>query len=375
MRGSVTIATIFGTKVRMHLTFLILLAWVAVGEGLTRGAVAAATGTIFVLLLFACVVAHEFGHVLVAKHYGGSTRDILLLPIGGISRMERMPEGPAKELAVAVAGPLVSIAIGGVLILLVGLPSAQSIESPALAALLPRLAVTNLVLALFNLLPAFPMDGGRALRALLAMRIGLGSATRIAARFGHVIAGLLFLVGLLFGNPFLLLIGAFIYFGASAEAAESELRRFAQAARVEDVMRSNVRAIDSSATLAAGIELMLHAGQHAIPVRGIDGRLLGVATKDSIIKAVHKTGIAAPISNAAMAKVPVVGKREKLVAALDLMQAGKVPAILVVGRSGELAGMLTSEMLSDLMTIQATAARPRRNPNLPHSSISVPRSA
>src|SRR5512142_2544000 len=126
MRGSITIATIFGTKVRMHLTFLILLAWVAVGEALTRGAEAAVTGTIFVLLLFACVVAHEFGHVLVARHYGGRTRDILLLPIGGVSRMERMPERPAQELAVAIAGPMVSIAIGVVLIALAGFPRAQS---------------------------------------------------------------------------------------------------------------------------------------------------------------------------------------------------------------------------------------------------------
>lgn len=374
MRGSITIATIFGTKVRMHLTFLILLAWVAAGEGLTRGAQAAATGTIFVLLLFACVVAHEFGHVLVARHYGGRTRDILLLPIGGVSRMERMPERPAQELAVAIAGPMVSIAIGVVLIALAGFPRAQSIESPALEALLPRLAATNLFLALFNLLPAFPMDGGRALRALLTMRMGRISATRIAARFGHIIAGLFVLVGLISANPILLLIGIFIYFGATAEAADTELRQAAQTMTVSDVMRSNVRTIRSSAPLSDGIELMLRAGQHAIPVIGPDGTLAGVATKDSIIRAVHRSGRGAAISEAVTADVPVIGSHQRLADALDLMQSHSVPAVVVVDSKGELSGMLTSETLSDLMIVQPSFAKRNSQVTLPHARVSVPSS-
>jgi stage IV sporulation protein FB len=374
MRGSITIATIFGTKVRMHLTFLILLAWVAAGEGLTRGAQAAATGTIFVLLLFACVVAHEFGHVLVARHYGGRTRDILLLPIGGVSRMERMPERPAQELAVAIAGPMVSIAIGVVLIALAGFPRAQSIESPALEALLPRLAATNLFLALFNLLPAFPMDGGRALRALLTMRMGRISATRIAARFGHIIAGLFVLVGLISANPILLLIGIFIYFGATAEAADTELRQVAQTMTVSDVMRSNVRTIRSSAPLSDGIELMLRAGQHAIPVIGPDGTLAGVATKDSIIRAVHRSGRGAAISEAVTADVPVIGSHQRLADALDLMQSHSVPAVVVVDSKGELSGMLTSETLSDLMIVQPSFAKRNSQVTLPHARVSVPSS-
>lgn len=374
MRGSVTIATIFGTKVRVHLTFVILLAWVAAGEALTRGAGAAAIGTLFVLLLFACVVAHEFGHVLVARHYDSSTRDILLLPIGGISRMERMPERPMQELAVAVAGPAVSIAIGTALTLLVGLPTVQSIESPALDALLPRLAVTNLFLALFNLLPAFPMDGGRALRAILAMRIGASGATRIAARFGHGIAASLFLFGLLAANPFLLLIAVFVYFGASAEAADSKLRQLAQNTRISDVMRSNVRTIGSRATLADGIELMLHAGQHAIPVTGTDGSFLGVLTKEKLVQAIQRSGVEAPISDAALVGVPLVRMHESLVAVLDAMRTSSAPAVLIVDSQGNLAGMLTSEMLSDLMAIPASTTRAARNAILPHARVSVPHS-
>jgi stage IV sporulation protein FB len=288
--------------------------------------------------------------------------------------MERMPERPAQELAVAIAGPMVSIAIGVVLIALAGFPRAQSIESPALEALLPRLAATNLFLALFNLLPAFPMDGGRALRALLTMRMGRISATRIAARFGHIIAGLFVLVGLISANPILLLIGIFIYFGATAEAADTELRQVAQTMTVSDVMRSNVRTIRSSAPLSDGIELMLRAGQHAIPVIGPDGTLAGVATKDSIIRAVHRSGRGAAISEAVTADVPVIGSHQRLADALDLMQSHSVPAVVVVDSKGELSGMLTSETLSDLMIVQPSFAKRNSQVTLPHARVSVPSS-
>lgn len=376
MRGSITIATIFDTKVRMHLTFLILLVWVAVGEALTRGVEAAVTGTVFVLLLFACVVAHEFGHVLVARHYGGRTRDILLLPIGGVSRMERIPEDSGHELAVAVAGPAVSIAIGITLIFFVGFPTAKSIESPALVALLPRLAAVNIFLALFNLLPAFPMDGGRALRALLAMRVDRVRATRVAAYLGHVIAGLFVLLGLISANPILLLIGIFIYFGASAEAADTQLRQLAQTLTVADVMRSNVRPIASSASISDAITLMLQAGQHAIPVIGPDGALTGIATKDGIIRAVHRAGRAAPVYEALEANVLTVAGHQKLADALDQMQSQSASAIVVLGRQGEIVGVLTSDTLADLMVIETAVEKP-------HSSalhagapltISVPKS-
>lgn len=373
MRGSITIATIFGTKVRMHFTFLILLLWVAAGQALTRGTQAAVTGTLFVLLLFACVVAHEFGHVLVARHYGGRTRDILLLPIGGVSRMERMPERPAQELAVAVAGPAVSVALGAVLIVLVGFPTSKSIESPALGALLPRLAATNLFLAFFNLLPAFPMDGGRALRAILAMRMSRLSATRIAALFGHIIAGLFVLLGLFFANPLLLLIGIFIYFGASAEAADTELRQLAHALTVSDVMRSNVRLIDSSASISDAIGLMLHAGQHAIPVIGPDGALAGVATKDGIIRAVHRSGRRTPVNEAVEPVVLTVGSRQKLADALDQMQSQSAPAAVVVNREGEIVGLLTSDTLADLMLIGAKPDFGANQANAP-LIVSVPKS-
>ena len=377
MRGSITIATIFGTKVRMHLTFLLLLVWVAAGEAVTRGSEAAVGGVVFVLLLFVCVVAHEFGHILVAQRYGGRTRDILLLPIGGVSRMERMPENPSQELAVALAGPAVSIAIGLALIVLGGFPTSQSLGSPAIGSLLPRLAAMNLFLAIFNLLPAFPMDGGRAVRALLAIRMGRVAATSAAARMGHIFAGLFVLLGLLSGNPLLLLIGIFVYFGASAESAGSQLRQLAQTLKVSDVMRSNVLAIGSRASLADAIDLMLKAGQHAIPVLDDDGTVKGLATKEGIIRAVHRSGRRAPVSDAVERDLAKIGSQRPLVEALELMESQTAPAILVTSPKGELAGILTAETLADLLLVEGAAER-RTQSNVeapyPHATLSVPRS-
>lgn len=377
MHGSVTIATIFGTKVRMHLTFLILLLWVAVGEGLAHGWEAAVIGIIFVLLLFVCVIAHEFGHVLVARHYGGRTRDILLLPIGGVSRMERIPDRPKEELAVAIAGPLVSVAIGGLLILVAGAPSTTMIESYDLGSIVPRLATANLFLAFFNLLPAFPMDGGRALRALLAMRMDRLRATKVAAFLGHLIAGLFVLLGLISVNPILLLIGVFIYFGASAESADTELRELAQTLTVSDVMRSNVRPISSRASLGDAIELMLQAGQHAIPVIGPDGSLIGVATKEGIIRAVHHSGGGALIGEAIENDIPAIASGKSLAEALELMRTHSSPAVLVRGTNNEFAGILTADTLADVMLLGSAGQRRKLSEAAlpyPHSSLSVPRS-
>jgi stage IV sporulation protein FB len=291
--------------------------------------------------------------------------------------MERLPERPAEELAVAIAGPAVSIAIAVILLVTVGFPSARDIESPEIGALLPRLAATNLFLALFNLIPAFPMDGGRALRALLAMRMGRGRATRLAASMGHIFAGLFVLLGLISPNLILLLVGIFIYFGASAEAADTQLRQLAQTLRVSDVMRSNVQTIRSSASLADAIDLMLQAGQHAIPVSAANGTLVGIATKEGIIRAVHRSGRNASVTEAVQPDVPTVTSSQSLADALELMQSRSAPGILVIGPEGQLAGIMTADTLADLVLVEG--AQDRRDhaavrPPYASSFISVPRS-
>jgi stage IV sporulation protein FB len=376
MTGALTLATIFGTKVRIHLTFPILLIWVATVEAIARGPEAATTGVIFVLMLFVCVIAHEFGHILVARHYGGRTVDILLLPIGGVSRMERMPAGPGEELAVALAGPAVSIGVGVALIMLVGLPTPDAIRGPELGSLLPRLAVANLFLAVFNLMPAFPMDGGRALRAGLSMRAGRLRATRLAAQLGHVFGLLFGTFGLLSGNPIMLLIGIFIYFGASAELANTELNERALSLTVADVMRTNLALLEARAPLGEAINLMLHAGQHFIPVLGSAREILGVATRDRVIGALHRLGMNARLADAIETNVPIVTPRQKLADAIARMQGLSAPAVVVVSPQGEFAGMITPDTLLDLMLVDVTNVglfhRPRSSD--PDQIVSVPKS-
>ena len=193
---------------------------------MTSGTLAAANGIIFLLALFLCVVLHEFGHALVARRYGIQTADITLLPIGGVARLERMPEKPDEELRVALAGPAVNLIIAAVLaVVLYATGSLQGLTSltQTSGSLLQRLLPVNLFLALFNLIPAFPMDGGRVARALLAKRMEYTQATQVAATLGQVIAFIFGLIGL-FSNPFLVFIALFIYMGAAQEASMVQVK-------------------------------------------------------------------------------------------------------------------------------------------------------
>src|SRR6516225_285187 len=209
MSWSLNIGTIAGTAVRVHVTFLLFLGWIFAASWVTGGSQAAWQGLVFLVLLFACVVAHEFGHIFTARAFGVSTPDVTLLPIGGVARLERIPEEPYEEFLVAIAGPLVNVAIAIGLVLLAGARvkagDLYTVESPH-TSMIDRLAAVNLFLAVFNLIPAFPMDGGRVLRALLATRMGYVRATEIAAFIG------------LFFNPLLIFIAIFVYLAASSEA-------------------------------------------------------------------------------------------------------------------------------------------------------------
>lgn len=222
MKWSFHLARIAGIDLRVHATFFLLLAWFGFVYYAEGGAVAVFTGLSFIILLFLCVILHEFGHALAARAYGINTPDITLLPIGGIARLERMPEKPWQELVVALAGPAVNVVIAFALFLVIGrflAPADFRAIAEGGSNLLPKLLAINVMLVAFNLLPAFPMDGGRVLRALLAMRLKHARATRIAAAVGQVVAVLFALLGLFGGNPFLLFIAVFVFFGARAEAS------------------------------------------------------------------------------------------------------------------------------------------------------------
>src|SRR5207253_4481584 len=166
MGWSLPIFRIAGIQLRIHVTFLLLIAWLAFGYYAEGGSAVAASRVLFILLLFLCVVLHEFGHAFAAKAFGINTPDITLLPIGGVARLERMPEKPTQELVIALAGPMVNFVIAVCLFLVTG---TRSITNPLVLEghdLVAQLMVVNVILLVFNLLPAFPMDGGRVLRAL-----------------------------------------------------------------------------------------------------------------------------------------------------------------------------------------------------------------
>jgi Zn-dependent protease len=232
MRWSLKLGKLAGIRVYLHWTFLLLLGFVFfvdLGEGI--GLTGAVQRVIFVLALFGCIVLHELGHALAARRYGISTRDITLLPIGGVARMERMPREPKQELWVALAGPLVNVAIAGVLlVVLLGIFCIRTHFLVLQLGFVRSLMFMNLFLVCFNLLPAFPMDGGRVLRALMAQRMDYVRATRIAARIGQVMAVIFVIVGVKMRHPMLMLIGVFIFFGARNEAHIVEIGRNLEAA-------------------------------------------------------------------------------------------------------------------------------------------------
>lgn len=226
MRWSLNIGRLFGIRLELHVTFLLFVGWVAVDQGLLAGRPEAAfAAVVLTLLVFACVVLHELGHALTARRFGVATRDIVLLPIGGVARLERMPARPQQELLVAVAGPAVNVVIAVVLVLLMVLAG----RSTALAALgdglLETLLLVNVVMVLFNMIPAFPMDGGRVLRALLGLRLSFLQATRIAAGVGQGAAVILGAVGLFFFHNWVLTLAAlFVFLAAGDERAMVQAR-------------------------------------------------------------------------------------------------------------------------------------------------------
>ena len=226
MRWSLKVASISGIEVRIHLTFLLFLAWIGFSYYRVAGLPGAVQGVLFILALFACVLLHEFGHAFAARAFGIATPDITLLPIGGVARLNRIPDKPWQEFVVAIAGPLVNVVIALALIFVVHgsaeVRQLEYLENPRVE-LLTRLASINVMLVLFNLIPAFPMDGGRILRALLAMAMPYARATQIAAWIGQVLAVCFGIFGL-FGNPLLILIAFFIFAGAQQETEMARRR-------------------------------------------------------------------------------------------------------------------------------------------------------
>ncbi|MGB9142569.1 MAG: site-2 protease family protein [Aestuariivirga sp.] len=352
MQWSLTIGRIAGTAIRIHITFFLFLLWIAVSDYRSGGLEVAKSSIIFILLVFACVVAHEFGHILMARKFGVKTPEVTLLPIGGVANMERIPEDPRQELLIAIAGPMVNVVIAGLLIVAGGVSTSdlQTIDVEKIG-LVQRLALINVSLVIFNLIPAFPMDGGRVLRALLAMRLGARRATEIAAKFGQVFAFLFAAAGL-FINPMLVLIGMFIYIAASSELHSSALRWFAEGLTVAEGMERTVRSLAASAPLSEAVEALLASSQRAFPVIDAAHLPVGLLDRDDLLVGLKEKGPDAAVS-AVMRQTAVTGAKMPLNDAVMDMNRQGLRSLIVVDDRGRLAGLLTVENVAEMMMVHS----------------------
>jgi Zn-dependent protease/CBS domain-containing protein len=357
MSWSLPIVRIAGIQLRIHITFLLLIAWLAFGYYAQGGSAAAASRVIFVLLLFLCVVLHEFGHAFAAKAFGINTPDITLLPIGGVARLERMPEEPVQELIIAVAGPLVNVVIAIGLFVAGG---SQALLNPSTVeggGLVAQLLTINIILVLFNLLPAFPMDGGRVLRALLATRMSYARATQVAATVGQGFAFIFGFLGLLW-NPFLIFIALFVYIGASQEAALAQMKDVSRRFPVSSAMVREFRTLSEDATLEEAVDALLATSQHDFPVVDETGSVAGLLTRHDLIAALRKNDPALRVGDVMRRDIPTVTTGTRFEDAFRIMQECNCPAVPVLDRMKRLVGLLTPENVTELMMVQS--AMPQR---------------
>jgi Zn-dependent protease/CBS domain-containing protein len=369
MKWSIRLGRVLGIDVYMHLTFLLLLAWVAwMTFSAGRSIAAAAASVLFVLALFACVVLHEFGHALTARRFGIRTRDITLLPIGGLARLERMPDKPMQELWVALAGPAVNVVIAAVLAPLVVLGGDFGPGAVPLAGgpLLPWLLQANIVLALFNLLPAFPMDGGRVLRALLATRFEYTQATQIAATVGQGMAFLFGFVGLfVFHNALLLFVALFVWIGAAQEASMVQVRSSLSGIPVRRAMITDFRSLRPGNTLAEAVDLTLETAQKDYPV--VDGeQVAGMLLQADLVRALSERDPATPVTEIMHREFERLDAREMLDAALARLRESGWPTLPVYD-FGRFVGLLTMDNVGELLSFRSVLGR-----GAPASSLDVP---
>jgi len=349
--GSVGTITIFGVPVRLHFTFVLLLVFlIFIGVGERQSG---ASTAIYIGALFASVLLHEIGHALVARHFGIKTVEIVMYPIGGVSRPERQPR-PNEELWVALVGPLVNLGLAAALLGFVSLHSGililNELRQPSDANLLERIAIGNLALGLFNLLPAYPMDGGRVLRALFALHRSYEEATRIASGAGQALAVLMGLAGLLTGNFMLVFIALFVYLGASQEGAAARGRLFTTGYAVSAAMITDFRTLKHGDTIRDAGNLLLTTAQHDFPVMHGDAPI-GVLTRANLVRGMMSDGPDAYVSNVMDRNFLRLDPDTPLSDAVaKLSQPGTVA--LVMNGDDHLAGMLTPEHLSEFILLR-----------------------
>ena len=354
MKWSWKVGQVAGIAIHLHATFLLLIVWLFISHWRQgNSTLAAFAGLAFIAALFACVLLHELGHALAAKGYGINTRDITLLPIGGIARLERMPEKPKQEFWVALAGPAMNVAIAAVLF--VALWATSGLEplanlSVAKGSFLERLMIVNIFLVVFNLLPAFPMDGGRVLRAFLATRMEYARATQIAAHVGQGMALVFGLIGF-FHDPMLMFIALLVWIGAAQEAAAVQMKSAVAGIPVSEVMLTDFQVLTSRDSLSRAVEMILRGSQQDFPVLE-DGRMVGLLTRTRLLAALSEAGPESAVSSAMRRGCQSAEPSEMIEVAFDRLQASDCHTIPVM-HNERLVGLMTLDNLAEYLMVKA----------------------
>ena len=354
MRWSTTIGRFAGIDVKVHATFALILVWVAASHWFAERSVSAIVGGLaFILALFLCVLLHEYGHALTARRYGVRTRDIILLPIGGVARLERIPDNPRQELWIALAGPAVNVVIAALLGVWLQVTGGwQPVEELTVTggSFVERLLVVNLFLVVFNLVPAFPMDGGRVLRALLGMKLEYVRATQIAASVGQALALGFGFLGL-FTNPFLVFIALFVWIGAGQEASMVQMKSALGGIPVQQVMITDYRALEPLDTLDRAVELTLTTSQKDFPVVS-EGQVMGVLTQGDLLKALAERGRDLPVREAMQTRFQTADMAEMMDPVLRRLHECACHTLPVLA-GGRLAGLVTMDNVGEFLSIRA----------------------
>jgi Zn-dependent protease/CBS domain-containing protein len=366
MSDSIQLFSVRGIVIRMHLTFPLILVWAVLQFGVFTGQ--GLTGTIFgvvvTLLLFAIVVLHELGHSLAAQRYGIEVKEIVLLPLGGVAQLERIPEKPAQEFVIAIAGPAVNGLIAIIMLLLnrifgIGGPPQDTslmlvgLETGAVDAVFNYIFIANLFLAIFNLVPAFPLDGGRVLRALLASRMSYARATAIAVTLGQSLAWLMGLWGFLNGNFFLILIAIFIYTGAGQEGQMVQLRRTLGNLKVHQAYSRKAETLRPETTLQEVVQRLLSSFQTDFPV--CDGeRMVGLVSYTRLVEALNQFKPETPVQQIMQTNIQPARPNDSLFDIQQRMMTERLEALPVV-EDGRFLGLLTIRDVSEayrLLSVQ-----------------------
>ena len=354
-RNSIRIGRVFEIGIYVHWTFVLLMLGIFVYYLVQGNSLPAAlAGVGLIAAVFACVVLHELGHALVARRFDVATRDITLYPIGGVARLQRIPDEPMREFWIAVAGPAVNLVIAAALFLYLvarGADLSFNVEESMRASFVSTLMWLNIILVGFNLLPAFPMDGGRVLRALLATRLSYARATELAANVGQGMAILFGLIGVIGFNPILLFIAIFVYIGAQQEARQAMLRTATEGISVGQAMMTRFPTLSADDTLSRAVEELLAGADQDFPV--VDGnRLVGILTRKELVKALSEHDRHTPLRAVKLQPCAEITENEMLDRAFVRMQESACSTVAVT-RQGAIVGLLTLENVGELMMVSS----------------------